>query len=199
MIDFSRYAPQKMFLVQGNEKVFDAIIEALIAVDPMVQGLSVPRLTIEHARSVAEFAVEGTGEERTQVIYFSAFSPEAAQVLLKSLEEPAPQTTIVFITRYPYLVPHTVRSRLMIVEMPQKKEAYRKQKDIIQEIKKESAEKDDDAATRRSRALALLDELEGASAGNIHHSEAIYRAKQMLFKANLPTKYVLDYLTTVVR
>lgn len=200
MIDFSKYAPQRMFLMQGNEAAAEQLASELMAQDPLVQLLSVPRFTMDHAHSVAEFASESSSEPRTFVVYFSVFSPEAAQVLLKSLEEPAAGTSVIFVTRYPYLVPQTVRSRLMILPVVEHgDEAHLKLKDIVTKIQKEAAEKDDDAATRRSRALILLDELEAAVMKHPRHADTVYRAKAMLFKANLPTKYVLDYVATVVR
>jgi DNA polymerase III delta prime subunit len=199
MIDFSQYAPQRMFLLQGDETAADVLIAELVGRDPLVQALSVPRFTMEHARNVAAFATEGSGESRTFVVYFSVFSSEAAQVLLKSLEEPAADTTIIFMTRYPYLVPQTVRSRLLIVHEHALRGEPRKQKEIIGQIQKEAAEKDDDAATRRGRALVLLDALEAAVIKHRAHADMVYRAKAMLLKANLPTKFVLDYVATVVR
>jgi DNA polymerase III delta prime subunit len=198
MIDFSTYAPQQTFLLQGDEAAAEALVSDLMATDPLVQVLSVPRFTIDHARSVASFAAERSNEPRTFVVYFSVFSPEAAQVLLKSLEEPAPNTTVIFLSRYPYLVPQTVRSRLLIINEAIKR-SERKLKDILSEIQKEAAEKDDDAATRRSRALILLDALESAVSANARSADTVYHAKSMLLKANLPTKFVLDYVGTVIR
>jgi len=134
------------------------------------------------------------------VVAFSVFSPEAAQVLLKSLEEPADGISIIFITRYPYLVPRTVRSRLMLLhrqELPRVN--LRTTASVLEEIKKEAAEKDDEAALRRSRAVALLDELEQVVRQHPRAADTIYRAKAMLFSANLPTKYILDYVSTVIR
>lgn len=199
MFDFSQYAPQQGFLMQGDETVFERLVAELVAIDPLVQALSMPRFTIEHARDVASFAIEGTGEQRTFVIFFSFFSSEAAQVLLKSLEEPASQTTIVFVTRYPYLVPQTVRSRLMLLSHDTYDQTKKTTKKIIETIVKESAEKDDDAAVRRSRAIALLDDLELSVRDSALSSRAVYEAKEMLLRANLPTKFVLDYVATVIR
>lgn len=200
MIDFSHYAPQRMFLVQGGEETFDALLASRSVSEPMTQALSVPRFTIDHARSVAAFALEGTGQSRTYIIYFSVFSPEAAQVLLKSLEEPAPDTTVIFVTRHPYLVPQTVRSRLMIIDSGVWKGGKsEKTKDIIEQIQKEAQEKDDDAALRRSRATILLDALEMSVREERARAGLVYEAKKMLMKENIPTKFVLDYIATVIR
>ncbi len=207
MTDFSQYAPQQGFLIQGDDATFDRLVAEAMQTDPFVQAMSVPRFTVDHAKVVAEFATEGSGEVRMCIVQFAVFSPDAAQILLKSLEEPAPRTITIFITRYPYLVPQTVRSRLLLIESKKSKVESRSKKAILQEIKKEATEKEDDAATRRARATMLLDELE-LSLQNKAHSETgsrykdieqIYCVKEMLFRANLPTKYILDYIATVIR
>lgn len=197
MTDFTPYAPQKVFLLQGDERVFETILHELVSKNPLTQALSVPRFTIDHARNVAEFAREGTGEIRTFVVYFSSFSPEAAQVLLKSLEEPSPHTYVVFVTRYPYLMPQTIRSRMMLVRASGVSEIEQKKK-ILDAIKKEAGEKEDDPATRRARALDLLDRLERSLEKQCTHAAALYEAKRLLFFGNLPTKYVLDYVVTAI-
>jgi DNA polymerase III delta prime subunit len=196
-IDFTAYYPQQVFLVQGDHLFAETL--ANTSLNPTTQLLSVPRFTTDHARTIATFAVEGTGEERFFVIFFAVFSPEAAQVLLKSLEEPAAQTTIVFVTPYPYLVPQTVRSRVMLISDVDWRESPGKtKKSILEEIAKEAAEKEEDAAVRRSRALILLDDLEYFVKDQPYEATILYRAKKMLFKANLPTKFVLDYVATVL-
>ena len=191
MIGFEQYLPQRIFLIHGDEDIFEEVLNEIAATNPFAEALSVPRFTIDHARTVAEYAIEGTGVERAFIVYFSAFSPEAAQVLLKSLEEPDRKTKIIFITRYPYLVPQTVRSRMMLIKVESKSDVVSK-KWILDEIKKEASEKEDDAATRRGRALDLLDQLERALSKERNSAKVIYEAKQMLFFANMPTKYVLD-------
>ncbi len=200
MIDLAQFSPQRMFLLQGDEAVFDTLLAERILEEPLTQALSVSRLTIEHARSIAAFSLEGTGEARTFIVYFSVFSPEAAQVLLKSLEEPAPLVSVIFVTRYPYLVPQTVRSRLMLLSPTEegKREVKTKER-VVAAIRKAAEEKDDDAAARRSRALILLDELESSTKHDPRAAAIVYQAKDMIFRANLPTKFVLDDVATAVR
>lgn len=200
MIDLLQYVPQRMFLLQGGQALFDEVLEGVVLREPMAQALSVPRFTIEHARDVARFALEGTGEERTYVIFFSVFSPDAAQVLLKSLEEPAGKTSIIFVTPYPYLVPKTVRSRLTLLSGVEGEIATKDTRaHLLADIQKEASEKEDDPATRRGRAVALLDRLEKVVRGTKTEARLVYEAKEMLFKANMPTKFILDYIATVVR
>lgn len=194
----AQYAPQKMFIVQGGEEVFDALVGEYAVHEPMTQALSVPRFTIDHARTLATFAIEGTGSTRTCIVYFAVFSPDAAQVLLKSLEEPDPNTSIIFITPHPYTIPQTVRSRVIVIT---DHEVYKPRAlvAILSAVTKEAESKDDDASVRRARALILLDELERALKGDANKAKTLYEAKEMLYRANMPTKFVLDYVATMVK
>ncbi len=201
MIDFEQYAPQRICLVQGTPRTCEEIVAAMQKSVPLVHVLEVPRLTLDHARSIASFAIEGNGTRRCMVVYFALFSPDAAQVLLKSLEEPDPDTTIIFITQYPYLVPQTVRSRVLLlsgstyseVEKPlTKAQAFLYIKDEL------SGESDDDAATRRAKAIAFLDRLERQLSQDKAKVHYVYEAKDMLFGSNMPTKYVAEYAATAV-
>lgn len=195
--DFSQYAPQAIFLIQGGERVFETICSE----HPGTHALSVPRFTVDHARHVAQFANEGSGESRMLVVYFAVFSPDAAQVLLKSLEEPAPDTTIVFITPYPYVVPLTIRSRVMMLTPERTPEAtgqYTKAQ-AAAFIKNElSSTSDDDAAMRRAKAVAFLDTLETMFRTTPTKARTIYEGKRMLFRANMPVSYVAEYVVASV-
>jgi hypothetical protein len=194
------YAPQKVFLVQGDDSTYDQLLASTIVEDPFVYSLSVPRLTMDHARGIVSFIAEGTGESRTYLIYFSMFSPEAAQVLLKSLEEPDLDTTIIFVTPHPYTVPATIRSRVMIINgaidtpvLP-----FKTRSEALALIKEEfGSDADDDAATKRARAVALLDALEIHLRQKPDAVRVVYEAKKMLFTANLPTKFVLEYAVSM--
>lgn len=201
MIDFTQYLPQRIFLVQGDQTQYEDLMTSLHAQYALVHGLSVSRFTVDHAKTVSLFAVEGDGSERVMVVYFSVFSPDAAQVLLKALEEPDIQTTIVLMTPYPYVVPLTIRSRVGLVQTTRGDviTTVRTRTEALEYIKKElSSDGDEDAATRRALAVQMLDELEVASKADPRKARAIYEAKHMLFKANLPTKFVMEYVVTVV-
>jgi DNA polymerase III delta prime subunit len=202
--DIIALAPQKTFLIQGNEHAFDALLATAIIAHPLTSALSVPRFTTEHARSMVEFINEGTGEARFYIIFFSIFSPDAAQILLKSLEEPDRDTTIVLMTPYPYLVPITIRSRVMLVHSTTPKEVgppgEKLSRDVVlAHIKEEFAsDAEDSAATRRAKAVELLDMLEAYVRATPRKADIIYKAKDMLFAGNLPTKYVLEYAASMV-
>lgn len=201
MINLSQYLPQRVFLIQGDQSAFDALAEELQASYALVHGLSVSRFTVDHAKTVAAFALEGDGTERVMVVQFAVFSPDAAQVLLKALEEPDLQTSIILVTPYPYVVPLTIRSRVMLLQTERTKVETTKhtQSEVFAYIKKElSSDADEDAATRRALALKLLDQLEFQTKSDTAKSRAIYEAKRMLFKANLPTKFVMEYIATAV-
>jgi len=198
---FDIYSPQRVFLVQGDQVTYDILIKNLDGAFPLVHGVSISRFTIDHAKTVAGFALEGDGTERVIVVQFAVFSPDAAQVLLKSLEEPDVRTTVILVTPYPYVVPLTIRSRVVLLHSDQVriKEIIHTQKDVLEYIKKElSSEGDEDAATRRALALVLLDQLEMQVRKDTDKAGIVYEAKQMLFRANLPTKFVMEYVAAAV-
>lgn len=201
MIDFTQYLPQRVFLVQGDQVQYEDLMTSLHAQYALVHGLSVSRFTVDHAKTVSLFAVEGDGSERVMAVYFSVFSPDAAQVLLKALEEPDMQTTMVLMTPYPYVVPLTIRSRVGLIQTQraQSTPIKRTYAEALEYIKKElSSDGDEDAATRRALAVQMLDELEIEVSKDTRKARTIYEAKHMLFKANLPTKFVMEYVVTAV-
>lgn len=204
------HAPQKTFLLQGSEQDFDTLLATAMVGHPLTSGLSVPRFTTDHAKALVEFINEGTGETRIFIAFFSFFSPDAAEVLLKSLEEPDMDTTIVLMTPYPYLVPSTIRSRTRLIHRevlpsneaileigtPDKKLS---REGLLSQIKEEFAsDAEDDAATRRAKAILILDMLEAHVRKTPAKAAIIYKAKDMLFSANMPTKYVLEYAASMV-
>lgn len=204
---FDLYAPQKSFLVQGSEAFFDTLLASALVRHAIVHSLSVPRFTVDHAKAAAQFLIEGSGETRVYILYFTVFSPDAAQVLLKSLEEPDTQTLIILVTPHPYLVPQTIRSRAMLiasqtqptVQKIDEATFFMSRDALLTQIKNEfGGDADDDAATKRARAVYILDILEMQVRSDAEKVAAIYAAKHMLFAANMPTKYVLEYAASMV-
>lgn len=201
--EIEHYAPQRTFLLQGTESAYHRLLASIHAQTPFVHAFSAPRFTIDHARALSSFIAEGTAEMRIALIYFAVFSPDAAQVLLKSLEEPDLKTTIILMTPYPYTVPATIRSRVMLMQDTVRHEAYTfaitTRDSMLALIKTEFAtDAEDDAATRRARAVELLNALESHVKTDPIKAGTVYEAKKMLFMANLPTKYVLEYAVSVV-
>jgi DNA polymerase III delta prime subunit len=197
------FAPQQTFLIQGNEKNFDELVATALVDYPLTNALSAPRFTVDHAKNLVTFINEGTGEQRLFIIFFAIFSPDAAQVLLKSLEEPDLDTTIVLMTPYPYLVPATIRSRTMLMHDTSVREEVPSGKlsrdAVLAQIKEEFAsDAEEDAATRRAKAVQMLDMLEAYVRTAPQKAAIIYKAKDMLFSANLPTKYILEYAASMV-
>lgn len=196
-----RYKPQRTFLVQGTVAQFEHIVSEMEETFAIVHTLNVPRFTVDHAMSIAAFALEGDGTERICVAYFSVFSPDAAQVLLKSLEEPAALTTIIFVTPYPYTVPMTIRSRVTLLQSERAQQVVQQlnKAQALEYVKNElSSDSEDDAATRRANAVAFLDQLESQFKADPDRARTIYEAKHMLFRANMPTKFVMEYVVSVI-
>lgn len=198
--ELEQYAPQKIFLVQGSEEYFNTLLSETLARDPFLFSLVTPRLTMEHARTIVSYINEGSGEPRMCLIFFSIFSPDAAQVLLKSLEEPDMHTRAVFVTPYPYLVPQTIRSRILLIagdDAHIDDVSITTKEAALSYIKKEFDADTDDASVRRAKAVIFLDALEKKMREDPKKAGVVYKAKHMLFYANLPTKYVLEFAVSM--
>lgn len=196
-----KYYPQNVFLLQGDEQFAHKCIAEAVVAHGFVHSLVLPRFAIEHGRALASFIAEGTGSPRIYIAFFSVFSPDAAQVLLKSFEEGDSDTIVILITPYPYTVPATIRSRVMLV--PQsiiiEQQTLPSRDALLATIKKEFAsDAPEDAASRRAKAVALLDTLETHCVKSPTRAKVVYDAKKMLFVANMPTKFVLEYVVSVV-
>ena len=120
-------------------------------------------------------------------------------MLLKALEEPHENATVIIVTPYPYTFPATIRSRMRLFE-PETQNGMIKT--TAAELKKRGAviaESKDDASIRRASTLAFLDAVESFS--NIKKdtelAKIIYEAKEFLLKANMPPKQVIEYVLSV--
>ncbi len=199
--DIIEYQPQRTFLIQGDESQFETLLASYIIDQPMTQSLLVPRFTIDHARTMVTLMNESTGEDRVFLIYFAVFSPDAAQVLLKTLEEPDIQTTIILMTPYPYVVPKTIRSRVTLIQSNNMSpEAMKLTRTSALAFIKDAfgTESEDDAAMKRAKGVQFLDTLEQTCRTAPAKARYVYEAKDMLFAANLPTKFVLEYAASMV-
>ncbi len=196
---FTQYLPQRIFLMQGDEETYRKV--CALQDQHTLHALTVARFTMDDARTVATWITEGTGTERILVIYTPVFMPEAAQVLLKSFEEPDMHTVVVLITPYPYAIPQTIRSRVMLLPLENRTVATLeiKKSALLEYVKKEfGTDRVDDAATKRADATRFLDQLEVLVGRDMAKARAIYEAKALLFKANMPTKFVVEYAVTAV-
>ena len=195
------YQPQHCFLVQGNALLYTQYLAELVLHKYATYEQNASRFTIDDALALRTFIIEDTGDRRYCVIYFSAFSPDAAEVLLKILEEPPIKTRIIFITPHPYLVPQTIRSRVRVDTTLQKDfvqtDALTKE-NITTELAIALGDEKEEAAIRRERALFFLDRLEYAVKTNPTKVKLVYEAKDLLIKGNLPSKQVLEYIATIV-
>lgn len=199
--DILNLKPQRVFLVQGGVEQLQQLHDDAKKTYNVVQTMNTARFGVDDARILASFASEGDGTERICIVYFSLFSPDAAQILLKSLEEPAMHSTIILVTPYPYTVPMTIRSRVALLHTNRAEISENKLTRVqaLDYIKRElSSEGDDDAATRRANAVALLDTLELQCKADPAKARTIYEGKHMMFVANMPTKFVMEYVVSVV-
>lgn len=195
------YAPVRGFLVQSSEDAYHDFLAEALQSTPFIHSLSVARFSAEHAKSLVSFISEGIGESRYFIAFFSVFSGDAAQILLKALEEPDENTTIILCTPYPYTVPMTIRSRVQLVfgdRLRKSSTTLSDRNTMLEFVKKEFGSDDEDAAVRRAKAVELLDDIEHFVRDNVSKSSIVYEGKKMLFLANMPTKFVLEYVVSTV-
>lgn len=199
----SELAPEQIFLLQGNQETFAQLIADVSVNTSNLDQQSLSRFTVENAQDVVLFNLERESGAWF-IIYFDVFVADAAQVLLKTLEEPREGIHIVFVTPHPYLIPQTIRSRVRLI--PSEGLAFRStpeylsSKKALQEYVKEtfSSESDEDASVRRAHATVLFDALEHHLKNSPEKVKVVYEAKDMLFKANMPTKQVVEYLVAMI-
>lgn len=198
------YNPEQIFLIQGNEKTFASLVEDFSKEQVILESQKLSRFTMEDAKDLVAFNLERIGDSWC-VIYFDVFVGGATEVLLKTLEEPREGIYIVFVTPHPYLIPQTIRSRARII--PSESLAFGDAEDLPQYInsKKEVLEyikifgdEDIEASDRRAMATVFLDQLEAHFRAEKEKIKTIYQAKEMLFKANMPTKQVIEFVVTMV-
>lgn len=196
------YSPVRGFLVQSSEDSFVEFFgEAVLNFASRHCFICTSRFSVDYANSLASFILEGTGEKRYCFVFFSVFSSDAAQILLKALEEPDEYTTVFLCTPYPYTVPLTIRSRVQLVFTDSKKTdsfVLGDRASMLEFIKKEFATEEGEAAERRAKAIEFLDTIEHHVREQKQKADVIYEAKKMLFLANMPTKFVLEYAVSMV-
>ena len=195
------YAPEQIFLIQGDLKTFQTLIEDTSLVIANIEQQTLSRFTMEDAQRLVEFNLERALGSWC-IVYFDVFMSDAAQALLKTLEEPKEGIYIVFVTPHPYLIPQTIRSRVRLIpdvlltELPE----YFKSKKAVLEYVKENfgSDSDEDASMRRAKATVFLDALEAHLRASPEKVSSVYEAKEMLFKANMPTKQVVEYAVAMI-
>lgn len=186
-------APQQTFLVAGNAETFDALIRE--AATSSLVYTKAPQLTIEEAKNIARFASEGTFEKTVGIFYFASYSNGAAEVLLKALEEPHKEVTVIIVTPHPYTFPQTLRSRMRVIPRAESDTTPSTRSQLIK-IGTQLALSTDDATVRREETISFIDMFEQYAhrERDLTLAETLFDAKKFLLKANLPPKQVLEYV-----
>jgi hypothetical protein len=196
----AKLAPQQVFLIQGNRNTFESLFNDLKNNSSSIEGEMLSRFTMEDANNIVSFNLQ-RGAGSWYVVYFDVFVNDASQVLLKTLEEPNEGVNIVFITPHPYLIPQTIRSRarLMSIDLQSEIPSYlSSKKDIVEYVKEVFGDDSVEASIRRAEATVFLDQLEQYFKDSPEKIKYIYEVKDMLFKANMPTKQVIEYLISMI-
>jgi hypothetical protein len=198
--DIVSCAPEQIFLLQGNSQTFLDLVDNISIKVPFVESLKLSRFTTGDASDLVSFNLE-RNINSWMVIYFDVFVNDAAQILLKTLEEPQTGIYIIFVTPHPYLIPQTIRSRVRILmnTLTITSPLYFSSKELlVSYIKETFADDNIEASERRAQATIFLDELEQYVCQSPEKLKIVYEAKDMLFKANMPTKQVVEYAVSMV-
>jgi hypothetical protein len=167
---------------------------------------SYPSLTIDIAMEL-RMLIGDLGEgQYWMLITFSFFTKDAADVLLKLLEEPYSGMHIILCTPYPYLVPDTIRSRVLFLTGDTTTVIHTSffklsTNEKLEHIKKYfGTDAEDEASVRKVEAFAILDEYEKVLHDSKRFSECfhLYDAKRMITRAGIPPKQALDYVVTML-
>lgn len=194
-------SPQQVFLIQGTPSLLSGVVSKLNERHGIAETHVVSRFTMEDAGTLVSWSIDNSGNESWYLVYFDLFVSEAAQVLLKTLEEPGNGIHIVLVTPHPYLVPQTIRSRvrLLLTDIAIETPHYMSSKKALNEyIKDVLGNEDIEASDRRAEATKLLDAFEHTMKDDSVKIAYVYKAKEMLYKANMPTKQVVEYLVAMV-
>lgn len=138
--------------IKGNKEVFDLIIESLKKdfSDSEIVFWYEDKMKIETARQIMEsLNTKPNKEKRFAVIGFNTLGLDAQNAMLKTIEEPSNDTSIIFVTALPEKLIETVRSRMIErnfdfeIKKKSKKnaenigEALKQVEKILKDIKKE--------------------------------------------------------------
>ena len=193
-------APQQVFLLQGDNTVATGLVATLKEKGLFPFHCLYTRFTIDDAKALVSWATENAGQESWCVLYFDIFVYDAAQVLLKTLEEPGRGVHIILVTAHPYLIPQTIRSRVRLItakgDTTSERTLFTKASATLY-IKEYLGNEDIDASERRALATTFLDTLEVQMRAMPQKTKVIYEGKSMLYKANMPTKQVAEYVVSM--
>ena len=119
--------PHHAYLVEGEHKeIFPLLVDflkkqKLISVTGDIYQKFSETFTIDFSRLIKSHQIEKS-PHKFFILGANFFTREAANSLLKVLEEPAPGTHFFLVTPNPHLLPETLKSRLHILSLENKKE-----------------------------------------------------------------------------
>ena len=170
--------------------------------------------TIEHVRELRvwqQLTPAGNDMHKIYVLYTSFLTREAENALLKTLEEPVPNTHIMIAIPKPETLLPTLLSRVqLLVPEATTRDGVRRMREFLslsiaeqlESIKKISEKGDDEFASAevREKAVAFFDDLEHYFASTISKEnsesiqkiEAILKLKKYLFTPAVSVKNILE-------
>ncbi len=171
--------------------------------------------TIDHVRALREWQhLSAVGEQKVYVVYMTFITQEAENALLKTLEEPVPNTHILLAIPKPEMLLPTLLSRVQILTPEINTHGgVKKIEEFLamtvgerMEFVKKMVEKSDDeyaSAEIREKAVAFFDDLEHYFAGKLKINseigkkeaekiESILKLKKYLFTPASSTRSIME-------
>ena len=209
------------YVVGGARATARAHIESMLTEHGFVQTSNsdfvfreLVSFAIEDARELRAWQelTSMNGGHKVHVVYADFITREAENALLKTLEEPIPNTHIFFAIPKPDVLLPTLLSRVRVV-MPARNDDFKKMAtDFLRSTEQQRlsyvaklVEKSDDeeaAAEVRERTLALLDALEQSLAEDLTKNksklEQILKFKKYLYIPGASSRMILETLALIL-
>ncbi len=208
------------YIIGGDREAAQAHIAELLSGHNIDQSgnpdyveTTVVSFAIDNARELKEWQVLApVGDRKVHVVYADFITREAENALLKTLEEPAPNTHIIFAVPQPDMLLATLRSRVRVVDAGHINENGTAGKRFLQSsipdrlkiVQKliEKSDEEDASAEARARVLSFINELEAELSKNVEkNAEAlatILKLKKHVYVSGASLKLIVETLGLVL-
>jgi DNA polymerase-3 subunit delta' len=139
------FGPQDLF-IEESDPVFQQVVQGshgdLLVIEPELSGQNkTPVIKIDAVRKVSHFLAHTAATTAHRIIIvdgMDALNPQAANALLKAIEEPPAQALFLLIATAPSMVLPTIRSRAQLLRFqPLNEEDFRKAVSSVSDIPEE--------------------------------------------------------------
>jgi DNA polymerase III delta prime subunit len=187
-----------------------AVDEKIVPAHPDVKICESSLFPVEDARQIRDAASRKSvfGRGRVFMVLADFFTPEAANALLKTIEEPAGLSYFFIITASPENILPTLRSRLVEMKFGRPRKLPKAKEELIKKFlasgpvkRLETVKK---IAEEKEKAADLLDGLEAVLSAEKKSRESVFcleeieRSRGLLFRKGSMPKMILEHLALVL-